>query len=68
MARLRLLQANCRGSGASDARRSHPKRRKAWDKVMKNLLMKMRERGWIYVFFDGISEGNSIFKLGKRKI
>lgn len=34
---------------------------------MKNLLIKMSEHGWIYVFFDGASEGNSMFKLGKAK-
>lgn len=34
---------------------------------MKNLLVKMSEDGWIYVFFDGVFEGNSIFKLGKAR-
>lgn len=67
MARLRRPKAECRGSGVNDARRPYIKRRKAWDKAMKNLFTKLSEDGWIYVFFDGVFEGNGIYKLGKAK-
>src|ERR1700742_3781045 len=67
MAQLRLPKSECRGTGASNARQSYLKRCKAWNRAMKNLFMKMGEEGWIYIFFDGVFEGNGIFKLGKTK-
>ncbi|KAE9388308.1 hypothetical protein BT96DRAFT_1025517 [Gymnopus androsaceus JB14] len=65
MARLRRSKAGSWGGEARDARRPYLKRRKAWEKAVRNFFKNWHEDGWIYVFFDGFFEGNAIFKLGK---